>query len=248
MSLIIYADFGSPLCYLASRRVDALCSAGIDVDWRAVQVEHAPRLPATGRRLDEVGRHTLDTELTEIRELLLPDEQVTWRVPGFVPNTEAAVAAYTEAYCAGVADDVRRLLFRAYWCGGVDIGDPEQLRRPLVGPILRGHSPSDPLRLSGYAVSLGRGPITTSAWRQIRSWQSEWDALGRIPMPVLVENGLPVSGSEVPRRLAKMITQRNIPINPELPEPERYPLPRVRPPGWWASQAGGQWLYHFRRT
>jgi predicted DsbA family dithiol-disulfide isomerase len=248
MSLIIYADFSSPFCYLASRRVDVLRSAKVDVDWRAVEVEHAPQLPVTGRRLDEAGRRALHTDLAEIRQLLLPDEHVTWRVPDFVPNTEAAVAGYTEAYCAGVADDVRRLLFRAYWCRGMNIGDPEQLRKPLVGPILRGHSPSDPLRLSGYAVSVGRGPITTTAWRQIRAWQNEWDALGRIPVPVLVENGLPVSGSEVPRRLAKMITQLNIPLDPELPEPERYPVPRVRPPEWWASQSGGQWLYHFRRA
>lgn len=246
MSLIIYADFSSPLCYLASRRVDALRSADIDVDWRAV--ERAPRMPVTGQRLDAASRQALDAELAEIRDLLLPDEHVTWAIPGFVPNTGAAVAGYVEAYCAGVADDVRRLLFRAYWCRGVDIGDAEQLRRPLVGPILRGNSPSDPLRLYGYAVSLGRGPITTAAWRQIGKWQNDWNELGRIPMPILVENGRTVSGADVPQRLAETIARLNIPINPELPEPERYPLPRGRPPAWWASQAGGRWLYHFRRT
>ncbi|NKQ58852.1 DsbA family protein [Amycolatopsis sp. K13G38] len=246
MSLIIYGDFSSAFCYLASKRVDALRSAGIDVDWRAV--EQAPRLPVTGRRLDVAGRQALDTELTEMRDLLLPDEQVTWTVPEFVPKTEAAVAGYAEAYGAGVADDIRRLLFRAYWCRGLNIGDPEKLRKPMVGPILRGHSHSDPLRLSGYAVSVSRGPITTSAWRRIRMWQDEWEALGRVPLPVLVENGLPVSGSDVPRQLAKRIIHLNIAISPELPEPEQYPLPRVRPPAWWATQAGGRWSYHYRRT
>lgn len=240
MELIVYADFSSPLCYLASSRVDALRAAGIDVDWRAV--ERTPSLRATSRRLDSASRPALDAELAEALHMLLPDEQLTWTMPDFVPNTEAAVAGYAEAYGAGVADDVRRLLFRAYWCRNVDIGDPEKLRKPLVGPILRGHSTSDPLRLHGYAVSINRGPITTSAWRRIRAWRDEWSTLGADAMPVLVENGLPMSGPDVPRHLAKMISQLDAPLDPEFPEPERYPLPRVRPPAWWATQAGGKWL------
>jgi len=246
VNLIVYADFSSPLCYLVSSRVDALRAAGIDVDWRAV--ERAPRLPVTGRRLDGAGRAALEAELAETLEMLLPEEQLTWTMPDLIPKTEAAVAGYAEAYGAGVADDVRRLLFRAYWCRKVDIGHPEQLRKPLVGPILRGHSTSDPLRLNGYAVSVNRGPVTTSAWRRIQAWQDEWSGLGAQAMPVLVENGLPIFGLDVPRHLAKMITQLGVPLNPELPEPERYPLPRVHPPTWWATQTGGKWLYPSRCT
>lgn len=244
MNLIVYADFSSPLCYLTSSRADALRAAGIDVDWRAV--EFAPWLPVTGRRPDSDSRPGLDAEFAETLDLLQPDEQLDWTMPDLVPKTEAAVAGYAEAYGAGVADDVRRLLFRAYWCRKVDIGDPEKLRKPLAGPILRGRSTSDPLRLHGYAVSMSRGPITTSAWRRIHAWQDEWSALGADALPVLVENGLPRSGTDVPRYLAKMISQLGVPFDPELPEPERYPLPRVRPPAWWAAQAGGRWLYPSR--
>ncbi|MBE1496273.1 hypothetical protein H4696_003373 [Amycolatopsis lexingtonensis] len=244
MNLIVYADFSSPLCYLTSGRVDALRGAGIDVDWRAV--EDAPWLPVTGRRLDSDSRLTLEAELAETLDMLQPDEQLDWTMPDFVPKTEAAVVGYAEAYGAGVADDVRRLLFRAYWCRKADIGDPETLRNPLAGPILRGHSTSDPLRLYGYAVSTGRGPITTSAWRRIQAWQDEWSTIGAGALPVLVENGLPMSGPAVPRHLTKMISQLSIPFSPELPEPERYPLPRVRPPKWWAAQTGGRWLYPSR--
>ncbi|MFI7680475.1 DsbA family protein [Actinophytocola sp. NPDC049390] len=244
--LIVYADFSSPLCCLTSRRVDALRAVGVDVDWRAV--ESAPRVPMTGRRLDAESRHVLDVEIAETRDLLLPGEQLAWTGPTFVPNTHAAVVAYAEAYGAGVADDVRRLLFRAYWEQGVDIGDPERLRTPLAGPFLRGHSPADPLRLSGYAVSPGRGPITTSAWRRIRVWQGEWAGLRQGVLPVLVENGLPVFGADVPRRLAKMIIRLGVPVVPELPEPTRYPAPRVRPSVSWAARAGGRWLYSHRRA
>ena len=239
--MIIYADFSCPFCYLASTRVDVLRSAGFDVDWRAV--ERAPSLPVPGRRLDVAGEHALDAELAETRDLLLPDERLACTRPNVVPNTQAAVTGYAEAYGAGVADDVRRLLFRAYWDRGVNIGDPEQLRRPLVGPMLRGRSRSDPLRLSGYAVSVGRGPITTGAWRRIRAWRDEWTALRRDSVPALIEDGLPVFGSEVPRRLAKVITDLGLDVNPELPEPQRYPLPRVRPTMSWSAQEGGRWLY-----
>lgn len=239
--MIIYADFTHPLCYLASIRVDALRAAGVDVDWRAV--EHAPGLPVTGRRLDTEGQHALDAEIAEVRDLLLPGERLTWRTPSFVPNTQAAVVAYAEACGAGVADDVRRVLFRAYWQRGVDIGNPEQLRKPLAGPFLRGRSHADPLRLSGYAVSVGRGPITTGAWRRIRAWRDEWTSLRADSMPVLVENGLPVHGADVPERLAKMITEAGIPPDPELPDPERFPPHRVRSSASWSAQAGGRWLY-----
>ncbi len=244
--VIVYADFSSPLGYLTSRRADALRAAGFDVDWRAV--ESAPRMPMTGRRLDAECRDVLDAEVAETRDLLLPGEQLAWTSPNFVPNTQAAVVGYAEAYGAGVADDVRRLLFRAYWEQGVDIGDPEQLRTPLAGPFLRGHSPADPLRLSGYAVSPGRGPITTGAWRRIRAWQGEWAELRKGVLPVLVENGLPVFGADVPRRLAKMIIRLGAPVTPELPEPTRYPARRVRPSAPWAARAGGRWLYSYRRA
>jgi hypothetical protein len=95
-----------------------------------------------------------------------------------VANTQAAISAYAEAYGAGVADDVRLLLFALYWEDGVDIGNPNALRTPLAAPILRGSSLSDPLRRFGHAVSVARGPITTSAWRRIRAWRSEWQQLG----------------------------------------------------------------------
>lgn len=34
MSLIVYADFSCPDCYLTSRRADALTAAGVPIDWR----------------------------------------------------------------------------------------------------------------------------------------------------------------------------------------------------------------------
>jgi hypothetical protein len=227
--MVLYGDFSCPYSYLASRRIDALAAVGVHVDWRAV--EHDPHLLPTGRRLDQDDHLRLKRELSEVTDLLLPGELLPWELPGLIPNTEAAVVGYAEAYGAGVADDVRRLLFAAYWVDGADIGHPEVLRARLAGPILRGRSTSDPLRESGYAVSASRGPITTSAWLRIRAWRDGWTRLGTKAVPTLVENGRPVVGAGALHRLADLISERRAPIDPDLPDPARYPTPRPR--AWW---------------
>ena len=233
--MIVYADFGCPRCYLASRRVDALAAAGVDVGWRAV--EQHPRLPVTGRRLDADEQAALERALSAVTALLLPGEELPWKLPATAPNTEAAVAAYAEAYGAGVADDVRRLLFCAYWVDGADIGSPEVLRTRLAGSILRGNSTSDPLRESGFAVSASRGPITTGAWRRIRAWRDEWVRLGTGAVPMLVDGdgARPVTGEMALRRLEKEIIRVGADLHPDLPDPARYPPVRPVPSTPWVT-------------
>ena len=147
MTTIVYADFACPTCYLASRRVDALRVAGVEVHWRAV--EHRPETPVAGARLDAARLDRFATNFAELTGMLLPGENLPWTMPRVIPKTEAAVSAYAEACGAGVAEDVRRLLFAMYWEEGADIGDPNVLRTPLAGPMLRGNATSDPLHESG---------------------------------------------------------------------------------------------------
>ncbi|MET9272970.1 DsbA family protein [Kribbella sp. NPDC003557] len=239
-SLVVYADFAAPECYLASRRVDALVAAGIAVDWRAV--EQNPRQPVNGRALVADDRTETEKRMAAVTALLLPREQLPWQLPRMVPNTEAAVSGYAEAYGAEVGDDVRRLLYAAYWVDGSDIGSPEVLRRRLTGPILRGRSTSSPLRDSGYAVAVSRGPITTSAWRRIRVWREEWVYLGTGEVPTLVAgDGSPSTGEAALRRLEKEILRAGAEIDPDLPDPAKFPVKPVRPPKTWVSEVGGTW-------
>lgn len=241
MGLVVYADFTSPYCHLASRRVDALRATGVDVEWRAVEAR--PRLPVRG--LHDVGELAeLARQRDEVGGLLVAGEVFPGVVPEFVANSQAPVAAYAEAYGAGVADDVRRLLFRLYWEDGVDIGDPNALRAPLAGPILRGHASAEPLRESGYAVSVARGAITTAAWRRIRAWHADWLRLGSRELPALLDDsGLTLTGEPALRRLAKEIAYVDAPLQPRLPDPARYPEQTVHPPVGWATQTGGHWRY-----
>lgn len=243
MSLTIYADFSCPNCYLASRRADLLVAAGTDVDWRAV--EHRHHLPVAGRRLDGVARDGLARDMAAATTLLLPGEPMPWSTPEFVPRTRAAVSAYAEAYGAGVAPDVRRLLFGLYWVDGADIGNPAVLRGPLVGPILRGHSETVPLRESGLAVSVDGGPITTGAYRRIRDWAAEWRGIGA-RLPALVASGRTLVGADALRYLGERATALRAPLAPALPDPRHYPPARVHPAAGWASQTGASWAHACR--
>lgn len=248
MGLIIYGDFNCPDCYLASRRADALAAAGVSVDWRAV--EQLPHVPVTGRRLTATDRRELTERFAVLENLLLPGETLPWTAPPIIPKTQAAVSAYAEAYAAtdagGVGNDVRRLLFELYWRHGADIGSPTVLRTPLTGPILRAGSDAEPLRESGYAVSVDRGPVTTGAYRRIRTWRAEWHALGSPGLPVLLADGATLHGADALRRLGKEIRYVGAPVQPKLDDPRRYPPVSVRPPAGWVSQVGGRWRTVYR--
>lgn len=242
MELVIYADFGSPACYAASRRADALVAAGVRVDWRAIEPD--PRLPVGGVRMSAAERDALERELETVSGLLLPGEELPASIPAFRPNARGPVAGYAEAYGAGVADDVRRVLFSAYWGRGLDIGSVEVLRRLLAGPVLRGHATSVPLSDFGLAVSPSRGPITMGAFRRIRDWSAQWRDLNAAPLPLLVVDGaLPVAGETALRRLEKEIDRAGAEVRPTLPDPARYPFVPDPPALTWASSNGGPWRH-----
>ena len=196
----VYADFTCPACYLASLHQDRLVAAGLPApDWRAV--EHRPRLPFTGVRLDAAARATRDRELDDIRALAWPGEALPAHAPRLLPHTGAAVAAYAEAYGAGVADLVRPLLFSAFWIDGQDIGDPEVLRRLLPGAFRRGRRTSDPIRDFGYAVSSQRAPITHLAYSLVHRWQQDWLALGGAVALTHVDGATTLTGRRALARL-----------------------------------------------
>lgn len=233
-SLVVYGDFSCPRSYLASRRLDALAATGVEVDWRAVESD--PTLPVTGRLLGASDQH----DMASAAALLTSDEDLPWLPPELVPKTQAAVAGYAEAYGVGVGPDVRRVLFAAYWTDGADIGNPEVLRTRLVGPMLRGSSAVDPVRMSGLAVSGNRGPITTQAWRRIAAWRAEWAALGGRDLPVVIDgDGSLAAGEDALRLLEKQFAGEDLRAVPA--DPGRYPEVAERPGLSWVSQVGGPW-------
>src|SRR5690625_2074459 len=197
MALTVYGDFFCLSCYLASQRVDALACAGVDVEWRAI--DHAPRLSVTAHPVDPAG---FADQLSQTRPHRLPGETLPDTPPSTHPRSVAAIAGFAEAVGAGVQHEVLRLLFSAYWQHGANIGDPEVLRTLLVGPVRRGHSSAEPLRESGYCVSMSGAPVTTEAYRRIRGWTEGWHDLGASPPPVVIDaDGRISHGMSALRRL-----------------------------------------------
>jgi 2-hydroxychromene-2-carboxylate isomerase len=252
-TLVLYGDFSCPLCYLASQRVEALTNAGVAVQWRAV--EHRPDLPVGGLRHDVDTRSALESALGDARALLLPGEQLPAAMPATVPKTEAAVSAYAEACGADVRDEIRRSLFSAYWEGGVDIGNPLVLHNLLAGAFMRGKATSDPIRRFGYGVAVTGGPITSQAWRLIRSWRQEWQALGAPELPSLWDGTRVKSGERAVQQLGVEVSQAPAPEGALDPAATRAmvgsgwrPPTTVCPPATWVSQVGDPWLRAFRMS
>jgi hypothetical protein len=239
VNVIVYADFTRPDCYLAAQRADVLAAGHVPVDFRVV--EHKPQLPVAGEKLAAADQDALAERFRVLQDLLLPGEKLAWQMPLITAKTEAAVSAYAEVYGSPAEGDVRRLLFELYWREGADIGNPNVLRSPLAGPVLRSGSTADPLRQIGYAVSVDRAPITTGAYRRIQNWRAEWLNLGGHALPLVLAGGATLHGIEALRRLGKEIAYAGADIDPTLPDARRYPHVVGRPSPSWVSQIGGRW-------
>ena len=201
MTVIVYGDFNCPYSYLASQRADLLGRAGVAVDWRAV--EHDRGLPVTGSRPD-CDRAGWERELAEVASLALPGEHAPAGPPALISNTGAAVAAYAEAVTDGVADELRRRLFRAIWAQGLHLSSADEVRRLITAVMWPQEDITDRLaspdipslllrdtdlarivrRLGGTIIRDGQ-PLTTVGWRRIRQWRQQWLALPSQVIPAV---------------------------------------------------------------
>ena len=237
MDVIIYGDFNCPYSYLASQRADLLNRARVAVDWRAV--EHDRGLPVTGSRSDS-DRAAWERELAEVASLALAGEHAPAGPPTLISNTMAAVAAYAEAVSDGLADELRRRLFRAIWVHGLHLSSAYEVRRLITGLMWpqeditdRLASPDIPsllirdpdlariVRRSGGTIAPDGGPLTTAGWRRIRQWRQEWLALPSQVIPAVIgPDQIVRSGTEGLRYLADLATT----VGP----PNRLPAGRKR--------------------
>jgi hypothetical protein len=67
------------------------------------------------------------------------------------------------------------------------------------------------IREFGYAVAVSRGPITRRAWRLIRSWRQDWQALGTPELPTVWDGTRVVSGERALRQLAAEVSEAPTP-------------------------------------
>lgn len=205
MKVIVYGDFNSLYCYLASQRADRLVREGkADVEWCAV--EHRPRLPVTGAK-PPPGSVGAQDDLAEAAQLALPGEQLPAGPPAVISNTRAAVSAYAEAVADGIQDQLRLRLFELIWAQGRNMSSAYDVRRvvaalvwptdpislhlvspDLPAPVLHDPDPMRIVRREGGTITSDGGPLTTAAYDQARQWRQQWLALFE---PALSEPALP---------------------------------------------------------
>jgi predicted DsbA family dithiol-disulfide isomerase len=146
-----------------------------DVDWRAV--EHDRAIPVPSEAVEGDLAAMLDREVTEVRNLLRPNEAFSIHRPTVHPNSGVATAAFAAA--ADRSNELRRRLFAALWVHGRDIGDRSVLTD------LGADEGGDPARVA--------------------TWRAEWSAFDRGVVPMLVEPGGDVwRGLEALDRLAEL--------------------------------------------
>jgi hypothetical protein len=236
----VYGDFNCPWSYLAYRRAAVLAAAGVEVEWRAV--EHHPWRPgARDWGASQIGG--LQDEMPRVLAALLPGEELPYDLAGFVPRTQAAVAAYAESEVAGSSPQVRRILFESFWMHGVDIGDARVLRTLLTDALRGSPSPSEAVREWGCPVDITGGPISTPAWRTIDRWAAGWRQAGKHVVPVVQVPGTgPRHGVDAVEWLGGQILLRELdPGLPDAPRPapvDDRDLPELR----WVAAQGGSWL------
>jgi hypothetical protein len=245
--LTVYGDLTCPWSYLASRRASLLEAAGVEVDWR--MVEHD--LPAPGRTSHDAERLLATRrDLELVSAALLPGERLPHALAGFVPFTGPAVAGYAEAYAAGVGTHVRRLLFDAFWMHGVDLGQARVVRTLLVDAVRSGASPSELVRDWGYAVDVTGAPVSTTAWRLIRAWRTQWSHSGEIVPVVVVEGGPRLHGVEAVEWLGAEAARRGLDPDGSVLYRRAATPRRPRPGGpvdrYWAAEHGNRWMQERR--
>jgi hypothetical protein len=158
--LIVYGDFSSPWGYLASRRLELLSAAGIDVDWRAVTRAKPPN--ASDNHAGAL--RSVHAEMDNVLGALLPEETLPFALAGFVPETTAAVAAYAESYRMGMSTRVRPLLFEALWLHGFDLGDISEVHTLLSDSWRRGPCSEERRGVGGVPADQ-----LTERWRDERA-------------------------------------------------------------------------------
>lgn len=233
----LYVDFLSPADCAAAQWARVLDPTGMRVDVRAVQAD--PSTPVRGVPEDP------DAAQAQLAELAAMWPSGAWSatVPATRISSMAPVSAYAEVYGSAAAGTVLDLMFRAYWGGGKDIGNPEVLRTLLALAVLRGHLPAQAPGEFGYVVSPSRGPVTTAAWHRVRDWHAAWQELGAPALPALVSAGQVLTGVDAVRELARRGADATL-----APVPaggcdlcDTNPISAE-----WVSQVGGLWKYAFR--
>jgi predicted DsbA family dithiol-disulfide isomerase len=132
----IFSDVICPWCFIGKARLDAVLQSpvgeGISLRWRPYQLQ--PQIPPEGldRSLYLTRRYGAQADLAKVPERIVQEglaEGLKFRYDLIkrMPNTRLAHQVLSFAFPYGVQHTLAQVLFEAYFCRGVDVGDLSQL-------------------------------------------------------------------------------------------------------------------------
>jgi predicted DsbA family dithiol-disulfide isomerase len=120
ISIPIYFDYASTLCYIAWRIVGELRhELEFEPLWKGVPICWRSRASRPGNSLGSIERAKISSVIAETGVQVIPPQ--SW------VDTEAALMGSELARQAGVFDQFHDRIFRALFEDGADISDPDRL-------------------------------------------------------------------------------------------------------------------------
>lgn len=158
----LYSDFNCPFCYALHERLHELNLLDC-CEWRGVQ--HAPHLPKPMKPWDGSLGAELRHEVAVVQRLA-PGLPIS--LPGGKPNTLPAIeqAAALLQHDVQLGMDFVKRTYRAFWCEGQDISDPQVIRQ-LTGEKNVEYVNDDSLIVA-------------------QKWETAWHATGQRGVPLVV--------------------------------------------------------------
>ena len=148
----IFSDVICPWCFIGKARLDAVMQTpvgeGISLRWRPYQLQ--PQIPLEGldRSLYLTRRYGPQADLAKVPERIVQEAEaeglkLRYDLIERMPNTRLAHQVLSFAFPYGVQHTLAQILFEAYFCHGVDIGDLSRLMTAAKKVGL----PEEPLRV-----------------------------------------------------------------------------------------------------
>ncbi len=136
LEIEIFSDVVCPWCFIGKRRLDKVLQTdlgeGVSLRWRPYQLH--PNMPLEGvDRQDYLQRrYGPDADLARVPGRIASEaegEGITLRYERIqrMPNTLLAHRLMELAHTHNCQHDLAQALFEAYFCEGVDVGDPQSL-------------------------------------------------------------------------------------------------------------------------
>jgi len=127
LKVIAYSDYICPFCYIGYHRIERLKEEyNLDVEWRPFEIH--PETPKDGALIEDLPfpKGYIETAFTNVKRLA-DEDGLTLKFSEKLPNSRLALYISEFARKKGKFLQFHKLVLKAYWLEGKDIGDKSLL-------------------------------------------------------------------------------------------------------------------------